>query len=48
MDKKRYTELGIFESKQKAMIFRNEKYRWCSCFTETEKSKTKLWVKLPK
>jgi hypothetical protein len=48
MDKNRYTDLGTFESKDKAMLFRNEKYRWCSCYTEKEKGKTRLWVKLPK
>ena len=57
MDKNRYeeeyvitfsTDLGTFESKDKAMLFRNQKYRWCSCYTEKEKGKTRLWVKLPK
>ena len=48
MNKTRYTDLGTFENKQKAIIFRNENFRWCSCYTEKEKSKTRLWVKLPK
>ena len=48
MNKTRYTDLGTFENKQKAKIFRNEYFRWCSCYTEKEKSKTRLWVKLPK
>ncbi len=54
MDKTRYTDLGIFENKEKAMKFRNENYKWCSCYTEDasgyldkEKSKIRLWVKLP-
>lgn len=48
MDKNRYTNLGTFESKDKAKDFRNEKYRWCSCYTEIQKNKIVLWVKLPK
>ena len=54
IDKEKYIDLGIFENKEKAMKFRNENYKWCSCYTEDasgyldkEKSKIRLWVKLP-
>ncbi len=45
--KENYTDLGIFITKQKAMEFRDENYKWCSCYTEKEKDKTRLWIKLP-
>jgi len=48
MDKNKYTDLGTFENKQKAKIFRNENFRWCSCYTEKEKGKIRLWIKVPK
>ncbi len=44
----KYTDLGTFESKQKAMVFRKDNYKWCSCYTKKEKSRTRLWIKLPK
>lgn len=48
MDKRLYTDKGIFINKGKAMDFRNKNYRWCSCYTENENGRIRLWIKIPK
>jgi len=48
INKSRYKDLGTFENKQKAMLFRNNNYTWYSCYIEKKNGKVKLWVKLPK